>query len=99
MTLFIETYAYEVPESHIDRYLDIQRRTRQIYLRHGCLAYEVFRSDDGRCLEICRFEDREHYEGVTKSVDQEPEIGILWKEFCSIVSKDEVSAKKYGRIL
>ena len=97
--MYIETYTYKVPKDKIDQYLDIQRRTKEVYLRYGCIAYEIFRSDDGWCLEISRFKDREHYENVTKSVDLEPEIEILWKEFCSIVKKEKVVTEKYEKIL
>lgn len=99
MRLFIETYAYKVPKNRVDQYLDIQRRTKEVYLRYGCIAYEVFRSDDDWCLEITTFKDREHYENVTKSVDMDPKIEVLWKEFCAIVEKEKIAAKKYEKIL
>jgi len=88
-----------VPENRIDRYLDIQRRVRKIYFRHGCLDYEVFKGDDDCWLEINKFKDREHYENVRKSVDLDPEIEILWKEFCSIVEKEKIVTGKYEQIL
>ncbi len=50
-------------------------------------------------LEINKFEDREHYENVKKSVDLDPEIEILWKEFCSIVEKEKIVTVKYEKIL
>ena len=88
-----------MPENRIDRYLDIQRRVREIYLRRGCLGYEVFKGDDERWLEINKFEDREHYENVKNSVDVDPEIEILWKEFCSIVDKEKIVTRKYEKML
>ncbi len=97
--MFIETYAYKVAKSRIDQYLDIQRRTKEVYLRYGCLSYEVFRSDDDLCLEINRFEGRKHYENVTKSVDLDPRIKALWKELCSIVEKEKVATKRYEKML
>jgi len=88
-----------VPENRVDRYLNIQRRTKKIYLRHGCKGYEVFKSDDDLWLEINKFKDREHYENVKKSVDLDPEIEILWKEFCSIIEKEKIVTRKYEQIL
>jgi len=99
LKLFIETYTYEVPKNKVNRYLDIQKRTKKVYLRHGTLAYEVFKSDDDWFLEISRFEDRDHYENVERSVDSDPEIEILWKEFCSIVEKEKIATKKYEKVL
>ena len=88
-----------MPENRIDRYTDIQRRVRKIYFRHGCLGYEVFKGDNGRWLEINKFKDGEHYENVKNSVDADPEIEILWKEFCSIVDKEKIVIRKYEKML
>ena len=99
LKLLVETYAYKVPRIMADRYLDIQRRTKDVYLRYGCIDYEVFKSDDDWCLEVCRFKDRKHYEDVMKSVDLDPEIELLWKEFCSIVDEEKVATKRSERIL
>jgi len=59
----------------------------------------VFKSDDGYWLEINKFDDKEHYEKVEKSVDSDPEIEILWKKFCSIVEKEKIATMKYEKIL
>lgn len=88
-----------MPENRIDRYLDVQRRVRTIYFRHGCLGYEVFKGDNGRVLEINKFKDREHHENVKNSVDVDPEIEILWKEFCSLVDKEKIVTRKYDELL
>lgn len=88
-----------MPKDKIDQYLDIQRRTKEVYVKYGCLAYEVFKTDDDWCLEISRFRDREHYERVTKSADMDPNIKTLWKEFCSIVEKAKIATKKYEKVL
>jgi len=95
--LLIETYTYKVPKNKIDRYLDIQRRVRRIYLRHGCLGYEVFKGDDEYWLEINKFKSKEHYENVKNYVDVDPEIEILWNEFCSIVEKEKSVTRKYEK--
>ena len=97
--LFIETYTYEVPEDRVGEYLDIQRRVRKIYLRYGCFGYEVFKGDNDHWLEINKFKDREHYENVKKSVDLDPEIEMLWNEFCSIVEKEKIVTRKYEKRL
>jgi len=97
--LFVMTYVYKVPQNKVDQYLDIQRRVKKVYSRHGCTEYEVFKGDDELWLEINRFKDREHYENVEKSVDLDPEIQILWKEFCSIVEKEQIITRKYEQML
>ena len=88
-----------MPENKIDKYLDIQRRVRKIYFRHGCLGYEVLKGDNEDWLEINKFKDREHYEKVKNSVDVDPEIDLLWKEFCSVVEKEKIVTRKYEKRL
>lgn len=99
MKLFAVTYSYRVSENEVDRYIGIQKRVREIYLERGCIGYEVFKGDDGLWFEINRFRDREHYENVKKSLDSDPRIEALWKEFCSIVDKEEITTRKYEKIL
>ena len=97
--MFVVIYVYKVRQNKVDRYLDIQRRVKKVYSRHGCTGYEVFKGDDDLWLEINRFKDREYYENVEKSVDLDPEIQILWKEFCSIVEKEQIITRKYEKML
>ena len=59
----------------------------------------MFKGDNERWLEINKFKDREHYENVKNSVDVDPEIEILWKEFCSIVDKEKIVTRKYEKML
>lgn len=97
--LFIATYSYKVPKNEENQYLEIQRKVKEIYCRHGCLGYEVFKSDDDCWLEINKFKDRQHYEKVEKSADLDPEIEILWKEFCAIVQRENIVIRKYEKVL
>ncbi|MDH5495708.1 MAG: hypothetical protein OEY24_08435 [Candidatus Bathyarchaeota archaeon] len=97
--MFIVTYTYKVSKNKVDQYLDIERRAKKVYLKHGCIGYEVFKSDNGWFLEINRFINAEHYENVEKSVGSDPEIEILWKEFCFIVEKEKIATKKYEQVL
>jgi len=97
--MFIVTYSYRVPKNKINKFLDIERRARKVYFRHGCVEYEIFKSDNDWCFEINRFKSREQYESVKKSVDADPEIEILWKEFCTIIDKEKIITQKYERIL
>ena len=72
--MFIVTYTYKVPKNKLDQYLDLERRAKKVYSRHGCISYEVFMGDDDWCLEINRFRNKEHYESVKNSVDTNPYV-------------------------
>jgi len=93
------TYSYKVPKNEENQCLDIQKRVKEVYCQHGCIGYEVFKSDNEYWLEINKFKNREHYEKVEKSVGSDPEIEILWEEFCRIIEKDKIVTVKYEKIL
>jgi len=50
-------------------------------------------------MEINRFESKEDYESVMKSLNLEPEIEALWNEFCSLIGNQDILTKEYERIL
>ena len=54
--MFIVTYFYNVLKigpiiwdflkNKVRQFLDIKRRAKKVYFRHGCMDYEIFRSDN-----------------------------------------------------
>jgi hypothetical protein len=97
--LFVVTHVYRVPQERVDKFLSIEQKAMGIYLKHGCLGFEIFRSGDEWCMEINRFESKEDYESVMKSLNLEPEIEALWNEFCSLIGNQDILTKEYERIL
>ena len=86
--MFIVTYSYKVPKSKIRSYLNLQKKVKAIYLKHGCLSYEVFEKaqKDGERMEIEKFENKGHFKKVIARVDMDPRIPELFQRFCSIVN-------------
>ncbi|KPL01000.1 MAG: hypothetical protein AMJ91_02060 [candidate division Zixibacteria bacterium SM23_73_3] len=97
--MFIVIYSYKVPKNKIKEYLDLQKEVRAIYLKHGCLSYEVFEKfqKDEEWLEIGKFENKSHFKKVGARVDKDPKIDELFQRFCSIVDvkKNPVVTKKF----
>jgi quinol monooxygenase YgiN len=85
--MFVVTYACKVPKGKVKAYLDLQREVKEIYIKQGCLSYEVFEKSDKDAggLEIGRFESKSHFKKVIARVDKDPKISELYKRFCSIV--------------
>ena len=85
--MFIVTYACKVPRGKVKAYLDLQREVKKIYMKQGCLSYEVLEESDKdeEWLEIGRFESKSHFKRVIARVDKDPRIPELYKRFCSIV--------------
>ena len=40
--MFIVTYSCKVPKGKAKTYLDLQKEVKEIYIKQGCLSYEVF---------------------------------------------------------
>ena len=97
--MFIVTYSYKVPKSKIRSYLNLQKKVKAIYLKHGCLSYEVFEKaqKDGEWMEIERFENKTHFKKVVARVDKDPKISELFQRFCFLVNvrKNPVVTKEF----
>jgi len=97
--MFIVTYSYKVPKSKIRAYLNVQKKVKAIYLKHGCLSYEVFEKadKDGDWMEIEKFKNKSHFKRVVAQVDKDPEISELFNKFCSIINirKNPVITKEF----
>lgn len=97
--MYIVTYSYKVPKDEIKSYLDLHKKVKSIYLKHGCLSYEIFENSqkDGEWLEMGKFENRSHFKKVVTRVDKDPKIPELFKRFCSLVDvkKNPVISKEF----
>ncbi len=97
--MFIVTYSCKVPKSKTRPYLDLQKEVKKIYIKHGCLSYEVFEKsqESEEWLEIGRFESKSHFKKVVARVDRDPKIPELYERFCSIIEikKNPVLTKDY----
>ncbi len=84
--MYVVIYRYKVPSNMRKRYLELMRKTADLYAKHGCLGYEVLEDAQhkGDWLEINRFRNKAHYQKVHAAVDEDPQIETLWREFCSI---------------
>ena len=97
--MFIVTYSYKVSKSKTKSYLDLHKKVKAIYLKHGCLSYEVFEmaQKDGEWMEVGKLENKGHFKKVVAQVDKDPKIGELFQEFCSIVDvkKNPIVTKEF----
>jgi quinol monooxygenase YgiN len=97
--MFIVTYSYKVPKNRIRSYLSLQKKVKGIYLKYGCLSYEVFEKaqKDGEWMEIEKFENKGHFKKVIARVDKDPQILELFQRFCSLVNikKNPVITKEF----
>jgi len=97
--MFIAIYSYKVPKSKIRSYLNLQKKVKAIYLKHGCLSYEIFEKTqkDGEWMEIEKFKNKSHFKKVTARVDKYPKISELFQKFRSIINikKNPVVTKEF----
>lgn len=86
--MFIVTYSYKVPKAKVREYLNLHRKVKAIYFKHGCLSYEIFENaeKDGKWMEIERFRNKSHFKRTLARVDKDPKIRELFSQFCSIIS-------------
>jgi quinol monooxygenase YgiN len=74
----------------------IEKRAIEIYLQNGCISVEIYRDaeDPERWMEINRFENREHYERVSATLDADPRLSRLFEEFQNIFENENYEPEK-----
>lgn len=89
--MYVVIYRYEVPRKMKKRYLELMKKTADLYAKNGCLGCEILEDaqQKGNWLETNRFRDKEHYQKVHAAVDEDPPTEILWQEFCSITGAEK----------
>jgi len=98
--MYVVIYRYKVPSNMRKRYLELMRKTADLYAKHGCLGYEVLEDAQhkGDWLEINRFRNKEHYEKVYTTVNGDPQIEALARILLHHRSKENPPIKKLVRI-
>jgi len=85
--MFVKVYRYHIRPDKTKEFLDIQERAGKIYRKH--LSYRVeylqSRDDPGLWLEIQWCADEDTYRTALNSIDAEPGIKELWREFQKIL--------------
>lgn len=84
--MFVVTYQYTIPMEKTKQYVAVEKQAIEIYLEHGCLGVEIYRDskDPRRWMELNRYRDRQHYNEVIASVDEDPRIKPLFEEFIDL---------------
>jgi len=74
----------------------IEKRAIDIYLQNGCISVEIYRDaeEPEKWMEINRFENREHYERVSATLDADPRLSRLFEEFQHIFEFENYEPEK-----
>ncbi len=84
--MFVVTYQYMMQPEKTKQYITLEKQAIEIYLEHGCLGVEIYRDakDPRKWMELNRYRDRQHYNEVIASVDEDPRIKPLFEEFIGL---------------
>lgn len=93
--MFIATYHYTMPTEKTKQYIMLEKQAIKIYMEHGCLGVEIYRDakDPRRWMEINRYKDRQHYNEVIATVDEDPRIAPLFEEFIGLFDESNKPEK------
>jgi quinol monooxygenase YgiN len=94
--LYIVVYHYRIPSSKAIDYIRLEKKAIDFYLEKGCVTVEIYRDaeDPQKWMEINRFEDEDHYKKVSATLDEDPRISQLFKEFQELLSNVEYDPEK-----
>lgn len=94
--VYIVVYQYKIPIDKTIEYFKLEKKAIEAYLENGCVKVEIYRDaeDPQRWMEINRFRDREHYQRVASTLDEDPRISQLFEEFQELLGDAEHEAEK-----
>lgn len=94
--LFVVVYQYKIPKDKTIQYFKLEKKAIEIYLEKGCVAVEIYRDIEApeKWMEINRFEDKEHYERVVATLNDDQRISSLFKEFQEVLKEEEYDLQK-----
>jgi len=94
--LYVAVYHYRIPTDKTIDYMRIEKRAIDIYLQNGCISVEIYRDaeEPEKWMEINRFENREHYERVSATLDADPRLSRLFDEFQNIFEFENYEPEK-----
>lgn len=94
--MFVVVYQYKIPKDKTIQYFKLEKKAIEIYLENGCVAVEIYRDIETpeKWMEINRFEDKEHYERVSATLNYDQRISSLFKEFQDILEDQEYELQK-----
>ncbi|QGG54909.1 hypothetical protein [Paenibacillus sp. B01] len=87
---YVKLHAYHVQKEKRDEYLDLQRQAAEVYGRHASFRTLFLNSmeDETRWIEITTYDSEESYAEAIRLIDEEPEIGDLFRRFKSLLVQE-----------
>jgi len=94
--VYIVVYHYKIPLDKTIEYFKLEKKAIDAYLENGCVKVEIYRDaeDPQRWMEINRFRDREHYQRVASTLEEDPRISQLFEEFQELLVDAEYEPDK-----
>lgn len=93
--MLLQTNSYIVPKEKRAEHARLLARFRQTLAKLGCDHFEAYEQvgnnwsaaePTGRFVQIMRFKDRKHQQGVHAAERSDPESQALIKEFCDLIN-------------
>ena len=94
--VYIVVYHYKIPIDKTIDYFKLEKKAIETYLENGCVNVEIYRDseDPQKWMEINRFRDKEHYQQVASTLNDDPRISQLFEEFQKLLGDTEYEPEK-----
>ncbi|RLL48336.1 hypothetical protein D8M04_03465 [Oceanobacillus piezotolerans] len=100
--MYVKVYQYHIQKDRVEEYLDIQKKTSEIYDRYLDidLLYLNNQDDDTKWIEVTRYKDKDEYEEKIIMINGQKEIQELFESFQSLLvpDKNEITEENYIEI-
>ena len=94
--VYIVVYHYKIPIDKTIDYFKLEKKAIEVYLENGCVNVEIYRDSEDlqKWMEINRFRDKEHYQQVASTLNDDPRISQLFEEFQELLGDTEYEPEK-----
>jgi hypothetical protein len=97
--LYVKVYRYLVKPDAEERFLDVQRRSAEIYREHAnAVPVLLRRRGHGAWLELQWFPDQAAYDKAMAAIDADPKIEALFKVFRETLADPEIVEADYDHV-
>lgn len=99
--MYVKIYRYRLKTGREQEYLEIQKEAERIYSRFIQKQTLFLQSSEDREVwqEIHIYHDKKSYTDTVSSVDQQPEIQVLYNRFHEVITSiEEMSEENYQLI-
>jgi hypothetical protein len=91
--MFVKLYKYKIRTRDFQKWRKINDAAQRLYAKYGGGGWERLVMKEGhftQIIELNRYKSKQDFLKITKQVDADPRIDVLFKEFLDLVVRKTI---------